>query len=349
MKLSHLAAAILLTVAGLTGCAPSQPGEGLLVQHQVTIQPPPPPTVRLTFVGDLMLARLPGEAIARGEDPFASFAAVLTGSDYSVGNLESVIATGGKRVPKAYNFRASPKAIPLLARYFQAVSVANNHSGDFGKDALAEELDLLTRGGLPYFGGGMDFAEAHAPLIVEKNGIRIALLGYSEIELRSFEAGPATPGTAWSDDAQVVADISAARTRYKADLVIPFLHWGLEYHFKPSERQRSLAHKLIDAGADVVVGGHPHVTQGAEYYKDRLIVYSLGNFVFDDFKDVTADLGEPSRTSWVLRLTLTRTGLQSWDTVVARTDDNGFPRPVKGAVSPCGSAESRAIGQCAAK
>lgn len=305
--------------------------------------------MRLTFVGDLMLARLPGEAIARGEDPFASFAAILTGSDYSVGNLECVVATGGKRVPKAYSFRASPKTIPLLARYFQAVSVANNHSGDFGKEALAEELDLLTRGGLPYFGGGMDFAEAHSPLIVEKNGIRIALLGYNEVELRSFEAGLATAGTAWSDDAQVVADIAAARTRYKADLVIPYLHWGLEYHFKPSERQQALAHKLIDAGADVVVGGHPHVTQGVEYYKDHLIVYSLGNFVFDDFKDVPPDLGEPSRTSWVLRLTVTSSGLQRWDTVVARTDDNGIPRPVKGVLSPCGNAGFREIGQCASQ
>lgn len=104
-------------------------------------------------------------------------------------------------------------------------------------------------------------------------GLRIAVLSYNEYKPRSFEAGPESPGIAWSEDSQVVSDIRAARAA-GADLVIPFMHWGWEREPAPDERQRQLAHRMIDAGADVVVGGHPHVTQGAEYYRGKLIVYN---------------------------------------------------------------------------
>ncbi|MFZ5823129.1 MAG: CapA family protein [Bacillota bacterium] len=295
--------------------------------------PPPPPQVTLVFVGDVMLARVPGEHVAKGEDPFVPFADLLAGADLAVANLECVIATVGQRVPKAYNFRCDPRNVPLLARHFDAVSVANNHSGDFGPEAFAEQLDLLKQGGVPYFGGGKDLAEAHAPLILERNGLKIALLGYNEVELRSFEAGPERPGLAWSVDEQVERDIRAARER--ADLVVVYPHWGLEYHFEHSARQAELARKMIDAGADLVVGAHPHVIQPVELYKGRLIAYSLGNFVFDDFLDVPPSLNEPSRTSLVLRVTLGKEGLIEWDTLVARTDDRGFPQPLAGVKSPC--------------
>lgn len=347
--ISLLAAALL----ALSACGPSKPAAGLLSRRAVTLEPkpvpqpppppkpaepPPPPSVRLTVVGDLMLARRPGEAVARGVDPFAGFAGVLAEADIAVGNLECVIATVGQQVPKAYNFRCHPRNVPLLARYFEAVSVANNHSGDYGKEAFAEQLDLLKRGGVAFFGGGRNLAEAHTPLILERSGLRIALLGYNEVELRSFEAGPERPGLAWSEDQQVKEGIRAARETHKADLVVIYPHWGVEYQSNPSERQRSLARLMIDSGADLVVGAHPHVTQTVEWYKGRLIVYSLGNFVFDDFLDVPASLNEPSRTSWVLRVTMTREGVQRFDTLVARTDDDGIPRPLTGVSSPCGQA-----------
>lgn len=108
------------------------------------------------------------------------------------------------------------------------------------------------------------------------------MLSYNEYKPRSFEAGPDWPGIAWSEDSQVTSDIRAARAA-GTDLVIPFMHWGWERELAPTERQRQLARLMIDAGADLVVGGHPHVTQGAEYYRGKLIVYSLGNFVFDGF------------------------------------------------------------------
>lgn len=344
----HLVALCLAAVA-LAGCAPQTLPEGILVRSEATVEPPPPPPppeVTLVMVGDVMLARTPGEGVARGEDPFAGVADWLSEADLTVGNLECVIATVGERVPKAYNFRCHPQNIPLLRTYFDAVSVANNHSGDFGKEAFAEQLQLLQKAGLPYFGGGMNLAEAHTPLVLERNGLKVALLGYNEVELRAYEAGAETPGLAWAVDEQVQADIRAARSQ--ADVVVVYPHWGLEYHPTPSERQQRLARLMIDAGADLVVGGHPHVTQTVEYYKDRLIVYSLGNFVFDDFLDVPESLNEPSRTSWVLRVTLRKEGVVSWDTRTARTDDAGFPQPVPGVASPCAAAAAKEVALCTA-
>ena len=294
--------------------------------------------VTLTFAGDINLDGLPGEAIARGEDPFAAFAPLLEAADLAVGNLECVVATRGKKVDKPWTFRAHPRVLPVLARHFGAVSLANNHTGDYGPDAFLEQLDLLKRHRLPYFGGGKDIVEARTPLVVERKGLRIALLGYNEFMPRSFEAGPSWPGVAWSVDEQVVADLKAARTIHRADLVIPYMHWGWE-EYPADDRQKALARLMIDNGADAVVGGHPHVTQGAEHYKGKPIVYSLGNFVFDGFKT------DETRTGWVLRLTLSRQGVVAWDTAVCRLDERGLPRLARDVASPFGVAGSEKIGQ----
>jgi poly-gamma-glutamate synthesis protein (capsule biosynthesis protein) len=282
-----------------------------------------PGTVRMIFVGDVMLADGPGKVIERGEDPLAAFADILRDADYTVANLECVIATRGQAFKKPWTFRANPRVLPVLKKHFDAVSLANNHTGDFGHEAFLEQLELLKEAKLPAFGGGRNRVEAHQPLIVELKGLKIALLGYNEFKPRAFEAGETSPGVAWSVDDQVVADITAARKQHHADLVIPYMHWGWEHEPEPNDRQRQLARKMIDAGADVVVGGHPHITQGTELYKDKLIVYSLGNFVFDGFERPTAKKG------WVLRLMLGRKGLVQWDTVTAVIDDEGVPRPEK--------------------
>ena len=300
-------------------------------------------TVRLVFVGDIMLDDGPGRLIARGGDPLVPFARELADADYTIGNLECPIASVGKAMEsKIFAFRADPRVVDRLKGRFDALAVANNHSGDYGKAAFLETLAHLDRASIPYFGGGRDLASAHAPLWIEKKGLRIALLSYNEYKPRAFEAGPDWPGIAWSEDSQVVSDIRAARAA-GADLVIPFMHWGWEREPAPTERQRQLARRMVDAGADLVVGGHPHVTQGAEYYRGKLIVYSLGNFVFDGF-DAPAE-----KRGWLLRLTLDRRGLVAWETVVAQMDEDGTPHPVPGALSPCGPAgESRRqdVAQC---
>ena len=287
--------------------------------------------VRLVFVGDIMLDDGPGRLIAAGGDPLALFAGELADADYSIGNLECPIATVGQALEsKIFSFRADPRVISRLKGRFDALAVANNHSGDYGKAAFLETLTHLDGAGIVHFGGGRDLFAAHAPLWIERQGLRIAVLSYNEYKPRSFEAGPDWPGIAWSEDSQVTSDIRAARAA-GADLVIPFMHWGWERELAPTERQRQLARLMIDAGADLIVGGHPHVTQGAEYYRGKLIVYSLGNFVFDGF-DAPAE-----KRGWLLRLTLGRQGLISWETVAAQMDGDGTPHPVPGALTPCGA------------
>ncbi|QLQ26949.1 CapA family protein [Pseudoxanthomonas mexicana] len=296
----------------------------------------------LIFVGDIMVAETPGELIARGEDPFQPFAALLSSHDVRIGNLECVVATTGTAEEKPYTFRADPRTLPVLKRHFDAVSLANNHSGDFGKAAFAEQLALMDTAGLPYFGGGRDATAAHAPWIVERNGVRIALLGYVEFKPRSFEADASRPGVAWSgEDDDVIEDIIAARRVHRADIVIPFMHWGWEDEPDPSPRLRAFARRMIDAGADMVVGGHPHVTQGAEYYRGKPIIYSLGNFLFNGF-DTPA-----TTTGWVLSARVGHTGVVDWRTHVARLDANGVPHPDPTASSPCASPDRKTINQCA--
>ena len=296
----------------------------------------------LIFVGDIMVAETPGELISRGEDPFQPFAALLSSHDVRIGNLECVVATTGTAEEKPYTFRADPRTLPVLKRHFDAVSLANNHSGDFGKAAFAEQLALMDTAGLPYFGGGRDATAAHAPWIVERNGVRIALLGYVEFKPRSFEADASRPGVAWSgEDDDVIEDIIAARRVHRADIVIPFMHWGWEDEPDPSPRLRAFARRMIDAGADMVVGGHPHVTQGAEYYRGKPIIYSLGNFLFNGF-DTPA-----TTTGWVLSARVDRTGVVDWRTHVARLDANGVPHRDPTASSPCASPDRKTINQCA--
>ena len=296
----------------------------------------------LIVVGDIMVAETPGELIARGEDPFQPFAALLSSHDVRIGNLECVVATTGTAEEKPYTFRADPRTLPVLKRHFDAVSLANNHSGDFGKAAFAEQLALMDTAGLPYFGGGRDATAAHAPWIVERNGVRIALLGYVEFKPRSFEADASRPGVAWSgEDDDVIEDIIAARRVHRADIVILFMHWGWEDEPDPSPRLRAFARRMIDAGADMVVGGHPHVTQGAEYYRGKPIIYSLGNFLFNGF-DTPA-----TTTGWVLSARVDRTGVVDWRTHVARLDANGVPHPDPTASSPCASPDRKVVNQCA--
>lgn len=279
------------------------------------------PTVSIVFMGDVMLADGPGRLVKQGHDPFAPFARILDSADVRVANLECVVARSGKPGDKPFTFRADPRVLPLLKRHVDAVSVANNHSGDFGREAFAEMLTRLNQAGLPFFGGGRDLSEAHEPLLIERHGLRIALLGYDEFFPRSFEAGEHHPGVAWSEDAQVVVDIRRARTVHHADIVIPFMHWGEEHRPRANDRQRELARLMIDAGADAVVGTHPHVVEDVELYQGKPIVYSLGNFIFDGFDD--AD----NNTAWVLRLQVNRTGVREVHIQVGRIDRQGTPHP----------------------
>ncbi len=297
-------------------------------------------TLRLLFAGDIMLDDGPGKTIAAGGDPLAPFEAILKDADYRIGNLECPIATVGQPFDnKIYSFRADPRVLKVLQGRFDALSLANNHSGDYGQEAFLETMQHLDQAGIQHMGGGRNLSEAHKPLWITAKGMRVAILAYNEFKPRSFEAGANWPGIAWSEDTQVISDIRAAKAA-GADHVIPFMHWGWEREPAPTERQQTLARRMIDEGASAVVGGHPHVTQGAEIYQDKPIIYSLGNFVFDGF-DLPA-----AKRGWILRMTLDRQGVSFWNTVVAEMDDTGTPYPLSGAFSPCGRAGEAQIHNC---
>ena len=294
------------------------------------LQSPAADEVTLAFAGDVMLDGLPGETIAAGRDPLADFTDIFASVDIAVANLECVVATVGEPIDKPYTFRAHPRVLDVLARHFSVVSLANNHTGDFGHAAFLEQLDRLDKKSMARFGGGRDCREARLPLLIERHGVRIALLGYNDFQPREFEAGPTWPGVAWAVDEQVSADIKAARSEHRADVVIPVVHWGWEYE-PANDRQKALARLMIESGADVVVGGHPHVTQEVEYHQGKLIVYSVGNCVFDGF-----DPG-PSRQGWIFRLRVDPRGMVAWDTLPLKIDDEGTPHIDRDVASPAGS------------
>lgn len=278
-------------------------------------------SVSVVFVGDVMLDGGPGHILMNGGDPFADVADVLGDADLTIGNLECAIVKTGHAVDKPYTFRGPARALPLLKKYFSAVSLANNHSGDWGKKGFASELELLQENRLAYFGGGADERAAHQPLVLTAKGKRIAFLGYNDFPPRAFAAGPSTPGTAWLVEKQVVRDIKAARKQ--ADVVLLFMHWGEELEPRETPEQQALAHRLIDAGADAIVGGHPHVTQSIEWYKDHPIVYSLGNFLFDYFP-----YDPPTWFGWMVRLTFPASGRPTLERTEVQLDAAGVPHHV---------------------
>ena len=275
--------------------------------------------LRMVFVGDVMLADTPGKLIRAGKDPFRHFAEILRDADLSIGNLECVISLKGKAIDKPYTFRAPKQALPLLKKYFSAVSVANNHTGDYGKAAFADMLTSLHQRGIPYFGGGSNLRSAHLPFIRDIKGKRIGILGYNGFFPRSFEATLDGAGSAWLDEDYVIHGIRHAKEKLGVDFLIVYPHWGWEYQKFASARQRQMARLMIDSGADVVIGGHPHVTQDIELYQGKPIFYSLGNFVFDGFDN------EDTLTGWALRLNLSAEGTLDWDIVEAKIDRLGVP------------------------
>ncbi len=281
--------------------------------------------VTLAAVGDLMFDRLPGLYLRENgpESPFAGVRDVLREADLTVGNLECAITDGGAQAPKSYTFRAPPlTAEALRVAGFDAVSLANNHALDWGDEGLADTRFHLDEAGVAAVGGGPDAAEAHRHVVITRNGLRVAFLGYLDVPAEgdfnrhNWDATATSPGLAWFDADAVRRDIAAARR--DADLVVVFMHFGFEYHTEPSEAQRQQARAAIDAGAALVLGTHPHVLQPVEAYHGGVIAYSLGNFVFDGFE------GEANESA-IFRATLTPTGVESWELVPVTIGYEGFP------------------------
>ncbi len=275
---------------------------------------------RIQFVGDIMLDGGPGHIISNEGNPFAFVEKQLLDADVTIGNLECAITHSGHAVEKPYTFLGPEMSLSLLKRYFAGVTIANNHSGDWGKAGLSGQLQLMKKAELPWFGGGANLAQAHQALIVNRSGHRVALLGYNGFQPRSFEATRSGPGTAWLIERDVINDIRRTRTTQQPDIVVLFLHWGTEFDEQPSQAQRVMAQHFIDAGADVIVGAHPHVTQTIEWYHDKPIVYSLGNFMFDYFPS-----DPPLWTGWIARLTYNDEPKPKLEIIQVELDSAGVP------------------------
>lgn len=255
------------------------------VPPTTTSAPPPPEPITIAFAGDVIFE---GSNAARLErDPVSVFGdavALLAGADLAVVNMETAIGTTGAPAPKEFTFQAPPSALAAFrAAGIDVVSAANNHGLDYGLPSLEEGLAAETAAGLPVIGIGRDEAEAYAPFVAEVRGQRIAVVAATQVLdddlIEAWTAGPARPGLASAKRVdRLVETVTSARAG--ADTVVVFLHWGIERHTCPSASQQDLARTLVDAGADVVVGGHAHRLQGGGRLGDAVVHYGLGNFAF---------------------------------------------------------------------
>ncbi|SFB33700.1 poly-gamma-glutamate synthesis protein (capsule biosynthesis protein) [Cohnella sp. OV330] len=246
--------------------------------------PPSGASVSLAFVGDILPASTVGKLIEQyGVDyPFKLAKPLLESADIAAGNLEAPITTRGTPAEnKQFVFKGKPEYLAGLKNAgLDVVSLANNHTLDQGWEGLSDTMDALDDIKLKHMGSGADDKEAFEPVYIEHNGITVAYIGVSNVVPDgSWKAGPDHPGVAETyDTTRAVAAVKKAREL--AEIVVVMVHWGNERADTPKDAQFNVGHTLIDAGADLIVGSHPHVLQGFEAYKGKWIAYSLGNFVF---------------------------------------------------------------------
>lgn len=248
-----------------------------VVKHN-QVANPADPTVTLMFSGDVTLADSFAEQV--GTDYKWAFAQLdeYRQADLAMVNLENPLTKSTLALPdKQFNFKADPESVKVLTEGgVDLVTLGNNHAMDYQAEGLAETMSTLDQSSILHLGAGRDITEARRPEIVDVKGQRIAFLGYYGADLHA--ATDKAAGTNYADETRISEDIKAIRNQ--VDWIVVNYHWGEEKATHPADWQIELAHFTIDQGADVVVGHHPHVLQGAEIYKGRPIAYSLGNFIF---------------------------------------------------------------------
>lgn len=263
-----------------TSAAPeSEPETEMLTEFQTE-------GIQLLFAGDVLLS----DHVLKAYEKAGNIQGVvdqslldrISSSDIFMVNQEFPFSGRGQAAAdKQYTFRLPPERVNLMQEMgIDMVTLANNHALDFGRDALLDTGLALEQAGIRYVGAGENLDRAKQLQTMEVSGKTIGFLAASRvIPETSWNAGPTTPGmlTAY-DSAILVEQIRAARET--SDYVIVYLHWGIEREDRPQDYQRVLGQRCIEAGADMVIGSHPHVLQGIEYYQGKPIVYSLGNFVF---------------------------------------------------------------------
>ena len=268
---------------------------------------------------------------------FADVAPDLSAADLAVANLETPVSPSGDKGTVEYHFNATaPLLDALKSAGIRLVSFANNHVFDQGKKGFAESLDALDKAGIPFYGAGRTQQEAVKGLRIEKNGVKIAFLGASQFfnGKEGLVTDPKQPQANKTDDPAAMAEAVKA-SRKEADFVIVSAHWGAEYQVRPRESEVKLAHELFEAGADVILGTHPHVLQPLEIYEAQdgrtcLVVYSLGNFIsnqsFQYQHGVSPERIGETRDGAILRFSIARRDYGSGGVRAELADVSYLPR-----------------------
>ncbi len=301
----------------------------------------PPPVSTATFVGDIMLGRRVGASLARSRDfvrPLRPLAQRLNSADVTVGNLESTLSRAGSPRQGGDSFAADPRVLRgLRAAGFDVLSLANNHTGDFGPRALVETVRRVDAAGIVGVGAGGNAQRAAVRGIVERAGIRFGFLAFNAIA-ETPRAGRRTPGAVSLrmpprtgneiSQSELDAVIGAVqRLRSQVDVLVVLPHWGQQYTYRPVPAQRTVARVLVEAGADLVVGAHPHWVQGVEVHDDSVVVHSLGNFVFD------MDFSRQTQEGVILEATFWGNRLKAVEFQPVRIGSDFAPRLLRGAAA----------------
>ncbi len=270
-----------------------QPNETIPEIQPTEPQEPEPPELRFMAMGDIMIGRGVGARLKKAggyEKAFEKVASYLNLGDIVFANLESPLTDSkhGLDNTRKIVLKAEPDAVnALTGAGINLISLSNNHILDYYEKGLFDTMELLDQNGIKHAGAGKNIEEARTPAIIEKNGLKIALFAYTSMaELtyagkpyQNYAAGPEKSGLVQNRYETIREDI--LKIRDQVDLVAVSLHWGVEDSFKVNPEQTELAHKLIDVGADMILGHHPHQFQGIELYKGKPILYSMGNILFD--------------------------------------------------------------------
>lgn len=248
--------------------------------------------ISLSFVGDLLVADYVSAITDKEGYPFLYKPSMLYLSepDLTAGNLEFPITARGVPVEGTpYVFKGSPDVLPAMRDAgFDIMSLANNHALDQGVEGMLDTMNYLDEAGISHMGAGNNDTEAFAPVIKEVRGIKVAYIGLSRVvPFSSWKADKNVAGVAESYDTRRALE-AVAKAKKDADIVVVMVHWGKERVDQPEQYQKDFGKQYIDAGADLVIGSHPHVLQGFEMYKGKWIAYSLGNFIFTSYPKETA-------------------------------------------------------------
>lgn len=248
-------------------------------------EPEPPAEIKLLFAGDVYLSDHVLNAYQKAGGIHGvldqNYLDYIAAADLFMVNEEFPFSSRGTAADKTYTFRLPPEKISMFHEMgIDIVTLANNHTLDFGREALEDTCLTLDQAGIRYVGAGTDLNRAKQLEVMEVQGKKIGFLGASRvIPYGDWGATESRSGLFLTyDPAQLLKEIENARE--ECDFLVVYVHWGIERNEKPETYQKNMGRQYIDAGADLVIGSHPHVLQGIEYYNGKPIVYSMGNFVF---------------------------------------------------------------------